>query len=77
MVKTIVELTDTENQVVNIVKAKERLHNKSDTIEFIINEYSHEILEPELRPDYLEKLAKIKKEKGIHVRSFSDRYGLK
>ena len=76
MVKTLVELTEAENQVVNIVKAKEGLHNKSDAIEFIINEYSHEIMEPELRPEYLEKLAEIKKEKSIRVKSFADRYGL-
>ncbi len=76
MVKAIVELSESENQVVNIVKAKYGLHNKSDAIELIISEYSHEILEPELRPEYIEKLRAIQKEKSLRVKSFSDRYGL-
>ena len=76
MVKAVIDLGDTENRVINIVKAKFGLSNKSEAIEHIINEYSEEFLEPELRPEYIEKLKRIKKTKGIEIDSFEEHFGL-
>lgn len=63
MVKSLVNLNENEDQVINIVKAKNRLKNKSEALKLIIKDYEETILEPELKPEFLEKLNKISKEK--------------
>ncbi|MAG08108.1 hypothetical protein CMO89_01440 [Candidatus Woesearchaeota archaeon] len=40
-------------------------------------QYEKEVLEPELRPEYIEKAKRIMKQKAIHVKDFAKRYGLK
>ena len=47
------------NRILNIVKAKYGLKDKSSAIEFMAMQYEEEILEPELRPEYIEKAKKI------------------
>ncbi|MBA3046617.1 MAG: DUF2683 domain-containing protein [Euryarchaeota archaeon] len=76
MVKAIIEIDDHTNQVLNIVKAQYALKDKSEAIETVVQLYEEEILEPELKPAYIKKINKIRKEKGIKVKSFADRYGL-
>ncbi len=76
MVKAIIEIDDHTNQVLNIVKAQYALKDKSEAIETVVQLFEEEILEPELKPAYVKKVSKIKKEKGIKVKSFADRYGL-
>ena len=76
MVKAIIEIDDHTNQVLNIVKAQYALKDKSEAIETVVQLFEEEILEPELKPAYVKKINKIKKEKGIKVKSFGDRYGL-
>jgi transcriptional regulator with XRE-family HTH domain len=34
------------------------------------------MMEPELKPEFVKKIKKARKEKGIKVKSFADRYGL-
>ena len=63
MVQNIIELGEREDRVLNIVKAKFGLKNKSEAITFITQRYEESFLEPELRPDYIEKLHKIRKGK--------------
>ena len=50
--------------MINIVKAKYGLRDKSGAINKMAKEYENEVLEPELRPEYIEKLGKIDKEKN-------------
>jgi len=69
----IVKLNDEANQVINIVKAKYGLRDKSEAINKMAEVYEYEVLEPELRPEYVEKLEKIQKEKTIKIRDF-DKY---
>ncbi|HZX20628.1 MAG TPA: DUF2683 family protein [archaeon] len=64
----IVKLNDKTNRVINVVKAKYGLKDKSDAINRIAEDYGDEILEPEIRPEYIEKLAKIGKEKSVKVK---------
>jgi len=68
MPTAIVKLNDEANVVINIVKAKYGLKDKSDAINKMAEEYEQEVLEPELRPEYIEKLGKIGKEKTIRVK---------
>ena len=76
MVQAVISLTDYENRIINIVKGKFGLRNKSEAIEHIIKSYEEEMLEPELRPEYIEKLKKIDGEKTIKVKDFRKHFGL-
>jgi hypothetical protein len=68
MPTAIVRLNDEANQVINIVKAKYGLKDKSQAINKMAEEYEHQLLEPELRPEYVDKLRKIEKEKSVPVK---------
>ena len=50
------------NQILNIVKARYNLKTKSEAIAKIVIECGANIIEPELRPEYLGKLRKIEEE---------------
>ena len=71
----MIEIDQDTNQVLNIIKAQYALRDKSQAIEKVVEIYAEELMEPELKPDYIDKLKKIRKEKGIKVKSFSERYG--
>ena len=58
----MVEIPEEANHILNIVKARYNLRTKSEAIAKIVIECGGNILEPELRPGYLEKLQKIEKE---------------
>ncbi len=72
MVQAIINIEDETNRVLNIVKAKFGLKDKSEAINVMAGQYEQEILEPQLRPEYAEKLKRIKKEKGICFKSASE-----
>ncbi len=72
MVQSIIDIGENEDRVLNIVKAKFGLKNKSQAVALITNIYSNSFLEPELKPEYVEKLRKIRKEKGIGFRNMAE-----
>ena len=76
MVKAIININERANRVLNIVKAKHGLRTKSDAINKVVNEYSRSLLEPELRPEFIEKITKRQKEKTVKVADFESHYGL-
>ncbi len=76
MVKAIVDLDDHANRVINIVKAKYGLQDKSEAINTIARQYEEEILEPELRPEFAEKLKKIEKQPTKRIKNFAKEFGL-
>jgi len=43
-------------KVVNIVKAKMRFKDKTETINYIITEFGEELLEPIFKPDVIDKI---------------------
>ncbi len=69
MVQAIITIEDRTNRVLNIVKAKFGLKDKSEAINVMAKQYEEEILEPQLRPEYIEKLQRIKEQKGIRFRN--------
>jgi len=80
MVQAIIKIDDDANRVLNIIKAKYGLKDKSQAIEVMAEQYKEEVLEPELRPEYIEKAKKIMKEKPIkvgNIENFRKRYGIK
>ncbi len=76
MVQAIVNLNERENRILNIVKGKFGLRNKSEAISLVINEYERELLEPELRPEFIEKMRKREKEPTVKVKDFRKHFGL-
>ncbi|MEK6917269.1 MAG: antitoxin [Nanoarchaeota archaeon] len=56
MVQAVIKINDRTNRVLNIVKAKFGLKDKSQAINLVVNEYEQSFLEPELRPEYKVKL---------------------
>jgi len=77
MIKAIVNISDEENRILNIVKAKENLRDKSDAINLIISQYGRELMEPELRPEFIKDLLDAQKEKTIKIRDWNTHFGLK
>jgi hypothetical protein len=76
MVKAMVDIDQRTNQVLNVVKAKYGLRDKSEAIDKVVEIYEVEVLEPELKPAFVKKIKKVRKEKSIKVKSFAERYGL-
>lgn len=62
MVQSIIDIGEHEDRVLNIVKAKFGLKNKSQAVALLTKIYSESFLDPELRPEYIDKLQKIEKE---------------
>lgn len=72
MVQSIIDLEEHEDRILNIVKAKYGLKNRSEAVALIARIYSESFLEPELKPEYLEKLKQIEQEKGIAFRNIHE-----
>ena len=76
MVKAIVDLDEHANRVINIIKAKYDLKDKSDAINVMAKRYEEELLDPELKPEYIEKLKKIEKQKTKKIKNFAKEFGI-
>lgn len=76
MVQALITISDNSNRVINIIKAKHALRDKSETIEFIIRRYIEYENEPDLKPEFIAKMKKIKQQESIQVDNFAERYGL-
>ena len=70
MVQAVIHIEENTNRVLNIVKAKFGLKDKSEAITLVVNEYEQNSLEPELRPEYKVKIAKIMKGKHLSREEF-------
>jgi len=77
MVQALIKLDENTNRVLNIVKAKYGLKDKGEAIKAVVKEYIEMENEPELRPEFIEKMKRIEKEKSIRVKDFAERYELK
>ena len=79
MVQAMIEISDNANQILNIVKARYNLKDKSKAIEKVVLDYGEDLLEPELRPEFIEHMKMIAKEKTIAIgtlENFRKRYGM-
>ncbi|MAF34371.1 antitoxin [Candidatus Woesearchaeota archaeon] len=72
MAQALIKLGEREDRVLTIVKGKFGFKNKSDAVNFVIEKYEEELLEPELRPEYLKKTKEIMKEKGKRYRTIDE-----
>ena len=76
MVQTMVNLTEYENRVLNITKAKFGFKNKSEAIKLIIQTYGSKFLEPALKPEFIEKMGEREEEPVVQVADFRKHFGL-
>jgi len=61
MVQAMVDIGEHEDRILNIVKGKFGFKNKSDAVNFVISRFESELLEPELRPEFVQKIQKLEK----------------
>ena len=76
MVQAMINISNEANQILNIVKAKHNLRDKSKAIERVILEYGTEMLEPELKPEFVEKMRKRQLEPTVKIADFKKHFGL-
>ena len=69
MVQAIINIDEHTNRILNIIKAQYGLKDKSSAIDLMATQYEEEILEPELKPEYVEKARKIMRQKPVDVGS--------
>jgi len=70
MVQAVINIDEHANRVLNIIKAKFGLKDKSEAINLVVTEYEQTALEPELRPEYRAKIEKIIKGKHLSREAF-------
>ena len=66
MVQALVNLSEEANRTINVVKAKYGLKDKSEAINRMAKQYEQELLEPEFKPEFVERV--LKAEKGHFTR---------
>jgi len=76
MVQAIINIDEKTNRILNILKAKYGLKDKSEAIDVMAQQYEEEILEPELRPEFIKKMKKRQKEKTVKIKDFKKHFGL-
>ena len=76
MVQALVKIDENTNRVLDVVKAKYGLNDKGEAINLVVSKYIEAEDEPELRPEFVEKIKEVEKQKSIRVKDFAKRYGL-
>lgn len=61
MVQALIHLEERSDRVLTIVRGKYGLKNKSDAVNFVLTKFEEELLEPSLRPEYIEKIHNLEK----------------
>jgi len=74
MVQAIIDLTENANRILNIVKAQHNFSNKSEAVEYVLDEYAEISAQPELRPEFVERIKKAERGKFVKVDDFAARY---
>ncbi|MBI2044738.1 DUF2683 family protein [Candidatus Pacearchaeota archaeon] len=72
MVQAMIEIPKEANHILNIVKARYNLKTKSEAIAKIVLEAGAEILEPELRPEFVQEMKRIEKGKHFEFKGIKD-----
>jgi hypothetical protein len=70
--KSVIDLSERENRIVNIVKAKYGLKDKSQALSIILKSYEECELEPELRPEFVKEIEDTRRHgKFVKVKDFA------
>lgn len=75
MVKSIINLGERESRIVNIVKAKYGLKDKSQALSLILKRYEECELEPQLRPEFVKEIQETREHgKFVKVKNFAEEF---
>ena len=75
MVKSLIDIDERESRIVNIVKAKYGLKDKSQALSLILKRYEECELEPQLRPEFIKEIQEAKEHgKFVKVKDFSEEF---
>ncbi len=75
MVKSIIDLGERESRIVNIVKAKYGLKDKSQALSLILKRYEECELEPQLRPEFVKEIQEAREHgKFVKVKNFAEEF---
>ncbi len=69
MPKSVVDLSEHANRIVNVVKARDGLRGKNEALEVIVAAYEERILDPALRPEFVEGLQQVRRGPFRKIRS--------
>jgi len=73
MVKNVIDLDERNSRVINIVKAKYGLKDKSQALSLIIQHYEECELETQLRPEFVKEIEDtVKNAKFVKVKDFAE-----
>ena len=61
MVQAVIDIGEREDRILTIVKGKFGLKNKSDAVNYVISRYEEDLLEPQLRPEFVNKIQTLDK----------------
>jgi Protein of unknown function (DUF2683) len=56
MIQARVKMSERTNQVLNIVKAKYNLKDKSAALNLVVSQYEEKILEPRYSPEFIDEM---------------------
>lgn len=59
MPKAVIDLDEHTDRIVNVVKARDGMRNKSEAIKRIVEDYEEYILDPALKPGFAADLERI------------------
>jgi hypothetical protein len=78
MVKSLIDLNERESRIINIVKAKYGLKDKSQALSLILKRYEECELEPQLRPEFVKEIEDARKHgKFVKVKDFGQEFDVK
>ena len=60
MPKSVIDLSEHANRIVNVVKARDGMKSKSEALERIVEDYEEHILDPALKPGFEADLKRIR-----------------
>jgi len=75
MPQALISLSEEANKILNVVKAKHGLKDKSAAVEAVIEHYIECEGEPNLKEEFIERIKKAEKGKFIQVDNFAKHYG--
>jgi len=76
MVKSIINMTERESRIINIVKAKYGLKDKSQALSLILKHYEECELEPQFRPEFIKEIDEARKKgKFVEIKNFAKEFG--
>ena len=65
MIQTRLVISDRTNHILNIVKAKYNLRDKSAALDKLVEEYEEKILEPPFKPEFIKELLETENDEEI------------